>query len=53
MEENKGNGASKVPRDFNDIPEYVKEFLAHNKYSTTIECFEAEWKSKQAALKPS
>lgn len=38
-------------KDFNNLNEYVKEFLKFNNYGSTLECFEAEEKTKQVTLK--
>lgn len=32
--------------DYNKINEYVKDFLKFNKYMSTLECFEAEERTK-------
>jgi len=32
--------------DYNKINEYVKDFLRFNKYISTLECFEAEERTK-------
>ncbi|CAD8172837.1 unnamed protein product [Paramecium pentaurelia] len=43
---------SQVP-DSNEINEYIKEYLKYSGYSNTLECFEAEIKSKQVSSKMS
>ncbi len=35
----------------NEINEYIKEYLIYNKLSNTVECLEAELKTKQAQNK--
>ena len=36
----------KGKRDFNKINDYIKEFLKFNKYNSTLDCFEAEERTK-------
>jgi len=36
----------KNKRDFNKINDYIKEFLKFNKYNSTLDCFEAEERTK-------
>jgi hypothetical protein len=37
--------------EFGDINEIIKEFLKYNGYKSTVECLEAEEKSKMVANK--
>jgi len=34
-------------KDFTKINQYIKEFLDFNQYNSTLECFEAEEKTKK------
>ncbi|CAD8144528.1 unnamed protein product [Paramecium pentaurelia] len=47
---NSNQGQSSFP-DINEINEYIKEYLRYSNYSNTLECFEAEIKSKQVSNK--
>lgn len=38
-------------KDFNKINDYVKEFLEFNGYNSTLECFDAEEKTKKVTQK--
>jgi hypothetical protein len=47
---NSNQAASSLP-DINEINEYVKEYLRYSNYTNTLECLEAEFKSKQVSNK--
>ena len=41
----------KASVDFNELNAYIKEFLKFNKYNSTLECLEAEERTKQVTAK--
>lgn len=41
-----GTGNSQGKPDFEKINQYIKEFLKFNKYQSTLECLEAEERTK-------
>ena len=42
---------AKVEKDFTKINEYIKEYLNFNNYGSTLECFEAEEKTKKVTAR--
>ena len=42
---------AKVEKDFTKINDYIKEYLNFNNYGSTLECFEAEEKTKKVTAR--